>query len=399
MKAQTDIATAAPWQLPPEMQSGNDAPRGPQRPQYSGCDADPSGACDGGGDCGGDCDGDGDGGPCCYPCQGCFWFRGDYLMWWGKSAHLPPLAATDLAGTNTLFGDQNVDQGIRSGARLSLGGWLSECQESGFEVTYLFLASSTATFTQTSTDYPTLTQPFFNAQTFLPDALILAEPGVQSGSLSTSISNELESVDALYRQVVFRECGEELDLLIGYRYGQLTEGLAVNSLTSIIDKPPIETGTVIAVSDLFNTRNEFQGGELGVSAKSRCGRWSLDVLGKLGLGSTQSRLTVGGTTTTTPPGGTPVVAPGGFLALPTNSGTFTQTGFSVMPELGLTLGYDLTCRLKATCGYTLLYWSRVVRPTDQVDAELNPSQFSSGTLTGFPAPSRGSSRRTIGRKG
>jgi hypothetical protein len=307
-------------------------------------------------------------------------------MWWGKSTHLPALAANNTAGTGVIFGDESVDQGLRSGARLTLGGWLSDCQDAGFEVTYLFLGSSTVTFTQTSADNPTLTRPFFNAQTFLADALVLAEPGVQSGSIATSISNELQSVEAIYRQAIFRECGEEVDFLIGYRYGRLAEGVAVNSTTTIISKPPIAAGTVIAVSDLFDAKNEFNGGELGISAKSRCCRWSLEVLGKLALGDTESRLAVSGSTTTTPSGGAPVVVPGGFLALPTNSGTFRQSGFSVMPELGLNLGYDLTCRLKATCGYTLLYWSRVVRPADQIDTNLNPSQFSGGTLTGFPAP-------------
>jgi hypothetical protein len=379
-QAQTDLAAVAPWQLPPEMQSGNDAPRAVQRTEHG--EAGPSGTCDGGSDCGGDCDV----GSYCYPCDGWFWFRGDYLMWWGKSVHLPSLAANNLAGTSIIFGDQSVDQRLRSGGRFSLGGWLSECQETGIEVTYLFLGSSTVTFTQTSQDNPTLTRPFFNASTFRQDALVLAEPGVQSGSLSTSISNELQSVEALFRQVMFRQCGEEVDFLIGYRYGWLAEGLAVNSSTSIINKSPIEAGTVIAVSDLFDARNVFHGGELGIAAKSRYCRWSLEVLGKLALGSTQSRSIVSGSTTTTPSGGTPVVASGGFLALPTNSGTFQQTGFAVMPELGVTLGYDLTCRLKATCGYTLLYWSRVVRPADQVDTELNSTQFSSGRLQGFPAP-------------
>ncbi len=46
-----------------------------------------------------------------------------------------------------------------------------------------------------------------------------------------------------------------------------------------------------------------------------------------------------------------------------------------MPEIGLTLGYDLTPRLKATVGYTLLYWSDVARPGDQIDLNVDPAQL------------------------
>ena len=46
-----------------------------------------------------------------------------------------------------------------------------------------------------------------------------------------------------------------------------------------------------------------------------------------------------------------------------------------MPEIGFTLGYDLTPRLKATAGYTLLYWSNVARPGDQIDLNVDSRQF------------------------
>ena len=101
---------------------------------------------------------------------------------------------------------------------------------------------------------------------------------------------------------------------------------------------------------------------------------------KLALGSTHSRVAIDGTTTTTVPGTVPVTYAGGILAQPTNIGVYEQDFFSVMPELGVAVGYDLTCRLRVTCGYTILYWSKVARPGDQIDTELNPSQFPPGRL-------------------
>ena len=65
-------------------------------------------------------------------------------------------------------------------------------------------------------------------------------------------------------------------------------------------------------------------------------------------------------------------------------GTHDSQQFSLLPEIGFTLGYDLTSRLKATAGYTLLYWSNVARPGDQIDLNVDSRQFpppQTGTFT------------------
>ncbi|MEN6459184.1 MAG: BBP7 family outer membrane beta-barrel protein [Thermoguttaceae bacterium] len=372
-RAETDLAAAAPWQVPPEVRATGE----PSRMSDDVEDAASSPEDD---SCGSCCDL----GPCYMPCR--FWFRGEYLAMWGKSVHLPAMAANDLEGTNVVFGNQTVDQGLRSGARFSLGCWLTQEQNAGFEVTYLFLGAAGKTFTQDSSQYSILTRPYYDAETFSSSSLVLANPDEQTGSLSTKIRSELQSLEASYRHVLFQQGTEQIDGLIGYRYGRLAEGLAIDGSTTIIDLSPFASGTVIATADLFNTNNEFNGGQLGIVAKSRHCRWTLEVLGKLAMGSMHSTSTVSGSTTVTPPTGSPTVTSGGFYALGTNSGNFDRTGFAVMPEVGLNLGYDLTPRLKATCGYNFLYLSRVVRPADQLDTNLNATQFSGGTLSGYPAP-------------
>jgi hypothetical protein len=191
----------------------------------------------------------------------------------------------------------------------------------------------------------------------------------------------------LFRQAMFRDCNRRFDFLYGYRYGRFNENLSIGSSTTFISSVgQIPVGTVIQVSDLFEAKNEFNGAEVGFAAKTRYCRWSLELLAKLALGSTRSQVNVNGSTVTSVPGQTPVTSPGGFLALPTNMGTRSENNLSVMPELGVTLGYDITCRWTATFGYSFLYWSKVARPEDQIDTNLNPSQFPPGALSGFPAP-------------
>ena len=107
---------------------------------------------------------------------------------------------------------------------------------------------------------------------------------------------------------------------------------------------------------------------------------------KLGLGSTNSHVLIDGSTIITEPTQNPATYRGGVLALPTNMGNYQQNQFSMIPELGVTIGCELTCRLRVTAGYTFIYWSKVARPGDQIDTNENRSQVPPGTLVGAPFP-------------
>jgi hypothetical protein len=436
--AQSDSAARAPWQAPPnqrvwpastevpysydnspaQAQLVQDVPNGPQgraampsgyseqggsAPAYpgdpGGCATCRNGACSSG-ECDDGCDGD-------WRCDANFfmpcnrlWVSAEYLAWWGKSANLPPLVTTSpngtaraeagvlgQTGTTILFGGDGIDESAHSGGRFTIGCWLSPCRDEGLEVTYMFLGNQATNFDQTSQGNPILARPFLNVQTGLQDSVVIAFPDQQTGSVHISLNNELNSVEMLYRQACVKDCGRELDLLFGYRYAQFAENFAANASTTYTSTvSDIPVGTVIATTDAFSTTNIFNGAEVGISARTHYCCWSLDMTAKLALGNTQSRVSINGSTVTTSPGQTPVTSTGGVLALPTNIGNFERNAFSAMPELGATLGYDLTCHLKATVGYTLLYWSQVARPGDQIDTNLNTSQFPSGQLTGMPSP-------------
>jgi len=414
-EAQSDPAAMAPWQAPhnswSESQPSSQAyySRGPSvaRPgdsvemaefqgEFPG-DAGPCGMGDG--PCNIGCDSCRE--PSCFlqPCDR-FWFRSEYLMWWGKSVDLPPLATTsplgtlqDQAGvlgqpgTSVLFGGGNGDLGLRSGGRFTLGGWLDPCKDVGFEATYLFLGNHAVHYNQSSQGEMILARPFRNAVSGLEDAALIAFPNVQTGSINIRAGSELESVDLLFRKTVFQQCNRRLQFLYGYRYGRLAEDIAIDeSSTYTSQVGTIPVGTVMQTSDLFDVRNEFHGAEIGFSTEVRYCRWTLGLLAKLALGSTRSRATIDGSTVVAVPGQPSVTYDGGLLALPTNMGHYQQNNFSVMPELGVTLGYDLTPRLKATFGYTFLYWSQVARPADQIDLDINTSQFPPGDLSGIASP-------------
>src|SRR5262249_39329755 len=131
----------------------------------------------------------------------------------------------------------------------------------------------------------------------------------------------------------------------------------------------------------FSTRNRFYGGQLGTAIEFRRGPWTLDFRGKVGLGLTHQTVDISGVTVLTRPGGAQQFFSGGLLTAPSNIGHYNRDRFSVVPELGVTLGYQVTDHWKIFAGYNFLYWTNVVRPGGQIDRNINTNIVPSLALT------------------
>ncbi len=335
-----------------------------------------------------------------------FWVRPEYLVWWVEGFTVPALVTSSPAGTdrddagvlgepNTtiLAGDDHLGGEARSGGRISFGYWFDPCKTSGIEVNYMGLGRNASRFRFESGGSPSLARPFFNVERGSEgqDSELIAFANLYEGNIQVMGDTTLQGIEVLWRRAVADECNYRIDLLAGWRFNRLDDDLLIRDFRTVLSgETGLAVGTTIEEFDRFKTRNRFNGAELGFVAQTRRCRWSLEVLMKLALGSTHSTVTIDGSTTTTVPvaGGAPDVAvtSSGLLAQGTNIGIRETTEFSVVPELGIMLGYDLTCRLRATFGYSFIYWSRVARPGDQIDLDLNLSQLDAGGLVGIPRP-------------
>src|SRR5262249_54174644 len=135
--------------------------------------------------------------------------------------------------------------------------------------------------------------------------------------------------------------------------------------------------------------NQFYGAQIGAEAHLvGLGKLSLDGVLKVALGCNHEVISTRGSTTLSAPDlAQPLTASGGVLALPTNIGRRTREEFALVPELGITAGYQVTSYLRATAGYTLLYWSDTVRPGNEVGRVVNPLRIpSSAFFDGQSAP-------------
>ncbi len=146
----------------------------------------------------------------------------------------------------------------------------------------------------------------------------------------------------------------------------------------ITSRSTATAGTRLDALDRFETKNTFNGPQLGFIAERQMGCWSVELLTKLALGTAHSEAIIQGSTTTTTATGASSTAPGGFLALPTNIGQYEQDVFSGLSELGLKLTYVFDCHWRASLGYTFLYWCYVARAGDQIDTTLSAGEFPPG---------------------
>jgi hypothetical protein len=326
------------------------------------------------------------------------WFAGaEYLSWWTNGPSTPALATNSPAGTaqanagvlgrtgtSVLYGNDSLDSDLRSGGRFRVGGWADACQSHGWEVNYLFLADDSQGFTADANTNSILARPFFNASTGLQDSRLIVFPGLVTGNLGIESQTEFQALEVMFRGCLMQTPCGRTDYLFGYRYANLRDRLRINESTLALSGPL--AGTTFDLYDQFDTRNTFHGLEIGVITQQQlsCG-WSLDLLAKIAFGANHAHGTISGQRVTTNGLGSDVV-PVGLLALGSNIGNYTDNDFSMLPELGVKLNYNLNYRWKASVGYTFLCLTDVVRASDQIDTTINPSQIPPAVFSGVNRP-------------
>jgi hypothetical protein len=326
-----------------------------------------------------------------------FSLRGEFLYWWSSPLNTPVLATTAPAnvpvgeagvlgepGTSALLGTELSDD-IRPGGRFTGNFWFDPTQCRGIEASFTFLPGRDTEFVVTSDRLPVIARPFFNVETGLPDAQLVAYPGQLTGSLAIDASTYFSTGDIAYRWNVGRDCNRRVDLMVGYRFAYLHDNIHIRErLTSISQTSGIVPGTTIIVNDEFDAANYFNGVEIGVAGQRDTFLGLADFWLKTALGNTRTRSKISGATNTTANGQT-VITDEGFLALPTNIGERNLDEFSTLVELGGKLNRDFG-PWRASVGYTVLLWSSVGRGGDLIDTNVNTSQLPPGPLTGTAAP-------------
>lgn len=333
------------------------------------------------------------------------------MIWWLQGFEIPALLTTGPAldpstsgalgipGTQVLVGEEDADFDSFSGGHINAGMWFGRVPHFGFDLGFFGLEQErNISLTQSASNgLPVLARPRLNAITNSQGVLLVAFPGVADGSFDVNARSRLLGAHA---DLMFA-ANEQRDLtfLFGFRYLDMDEGLALTQFTNVQSGGvvgflgmPLTAPSSVRIQDVFDVRNRFFGVGLGVRGKMRWERVWLEMMGRLGLGTTRQSLSVIGQTELFNAGVPAGVAVGGLLAQNTNIGQQTFTEFTAIPEIELKLGFDLSQHLTCFAGYNFIYWSNVIRPGDQIDTAVNitnqPSSLAFGAGGGPARPAR-----------
>ena len=320
--------------------------------------------------------------------------RLEWLGWFTRGRNAIPLVTTSspadagvlgAPSTVTLYGNDPIGTNLRNGARITL----SHLMNDGLTTLtgrFWGLENGAATFAANSGTFPVIGIPFFNTQLGQEDAFLTAFPGLTDpGSVRVLSKNSLFGVDAWGSRNWFNDGSASVDVLAGYQFTRMDDSITIDSLSTAVGGPL--AGNNIELFDSFRTRNQFHGGTLGLIGRSYRGAVTLEGLFKVGLGNMKQTSIVNGSSTITPTGGgVGTVTPGGLFTQPTNIGTITHNHFCYVPELNANLLYNINSNWRAMVGYTFIYWNQVVLAGNQIDRNVNPSQFAGGPLVGPATP-------------
>ncbi|OWK47140.1 BBP7 family outer membrane beta-barrel protein [Fimbriiglobus ruber] len=278
-------------------------------------------------------------------------------------------------GTTVLFGGQTVNNDWRNGFRINAGMWLDQCQRFGISGDFFYLQPSSQSLIASSDGSQILTRPFTNALTGQQDAQLVSFPGVLSGSVAAQAqSSFLGGGINLLCNLCCDPCGR-LDFFAGYRYLNLRDDVTIYENLTAQAGSNVPAGTQFMITDHFKTTNQFNGPNVGLAYEKRWSHWYIGVRGSVAIGDTHTTTQINGSTTITPPGGVAQTYPGGLLTQPSNIGSYSSDRFSVVPEVGIRLGCQVTDHMRMFVGYNYLYWSGVARAGDQIDTRVNTNQI------------------------
>jgi hypothetical protein len=309
---------------------------------------------------------------------------GELLLWRVDGAHLPPLVTENrlnfppslaLASTDVLAGNNVAGNSWRTGYRLELGVWFDDCQETALIGDYFNVGQDDYDYYYPGGSGTNVGRPYFDTQLGFQFYRPISgnyvdyedDPITYDGTVNATYDDDFQGAGLLVQQRVYlvgdaSGCGPSTQVMVlgGYRF------LSYDSQLRIDDSRTVIAGTGEGSQDfrrdLFNTDNEFHGGELGVMARfTQTGCW-FDGSFKLALGGHQKRATISGNTATISDTGVVEFADGGLLtSSQTNIGTYTDSRFRLIPTFRMDAGVRLTPQWTFQAGYTAIIWGGVTR--------------------------------------
>ncbi|MBI4382195.1 MAG: BBP7 family outer membrane beta-barrel protein [candidate division NC10 bacterium] len=312
---------------------------------------------------------------------GRFTISAEALLWWFKGSPAPvPLVSNGLldeVGTKVLLGGKDLDTNPNSGFRVTVGYSLTD--RWGAEGSLFYLVDRSTSRTASSSGQigsQDLFIPFFDVTAPGENVTELSRAGFFAGSAKEELNNSFLGAELNGTMKLLSAAPWRVDLLGGLRYLNLRETYTFTTSSPNIPPQPAD---VFQTKDEFDATNNFYGAQLGVRARYDRGSWFANSTVKFALGAMVQSVDIDGFLETNDFNDFGPVQrfAGGYFAQPTNIGRHSRSVFAVVPEVGLNIGYRITEWVSVFAGYTFLYTNSVVRPAQQIDRNINPTQNAS----------------------
>lgn len=328
------------------------------------------------------------------------WVKTEFLMWWFRDMPLPALVTTsdpeDLGvlgqpSTRVVFGDGDQWLPMKLGTKVTIGSWFAPGEGFGVEVGYLTIFNRSQQYWNRNHGTDTLTaRPFFNVLDGQQDSAIIGTPAVpafevprQKGTIVIDIPGRMNSLEVNVVSNYCRGANGRVDWFWGGRYVGLFEAVNFFERVHIPQSEPELGGYTAQVAEGFAAMNYNYVAQLGVRTENRWGRLAFNMEGKLGIGWVHKAAKIAGVTNIDQNFQLDAFT-GGVLVQRSNAGTYNDDGFTVIPEFGMKLTYEVADHVFVTAGYNILFLANTWRPGDLIDLRLNPNQFP--PLSGTPNP-------------
>lgn len=337
------------------------------------------------------------------------WFRVDAIGWQLSGTDLPPLVTAAPAGvplnvagrldqgsTEILAGGEAIGDRMRAGFALSGGYWLDPYAGWGVTAEYFNAGRDSYGFVGGPGDGRTIARPFFNAQTGAQDAMLIDAPAEKFGRVNVAAYDNFQGAAAELEARVWERGvpGDarraNVSLVGGYRYYQHDSRLSIDhSFTVLPGATTALPGTIVAVSDRFAARNQFNGFELGLKGRWQQNQWWVDGAALVAFGGNRRVVFVEGGTAQFVPGVGLSSGTGGLLVSDmTNMGRYADTDGAIIPRFRVGGGYNLTKWLSVKAGYNVIIWDDVTQAGSHLPANLavDPRNLFPVTAGGGPDP-------------
>jgi hypothetical protein len=310
------------------------------------------------------------------------WITMDFLYWATKGSMAPPLVRngpvlvppallpfTTVPATQTLFGDQLMNNGLRPGFRVTGGIFLDAQKEwaLGYSGTFLGSRSERLEGGSDGTNIVNLPQSATVLGIPVNGPLYIGYPGFTRGTVTASVQSSFMTGTAELRRVAQSGNGHRFDLIAGYRYIHLGDS-AATSFDVVSATIPGPFSPRLMGEQSTRTRNDFNGGEAGFQFQGRIGRFTFDWISTVAIGATTTEIDRSFTRSyiaggplgaligvPLPPVGIPLIQIGGLSK---------ETEFAFVPHVGMKFGWEVIPHVRLTAGYDFMYWSRVRRAAE-----------------------------------